>query len=89
MYDIYYYTVDGNFKMIRKIPSETGNTQVEIQLAGKLKRLVIYSYDKKMASYFAASNLSFKPNTFRPPFTNVQGGYGSFGSMNIYEKEFR
>lgn len=85
MYDIYLYTAD---KVIpnRIMQSENGDTQVEIKNIGTISpdaKLVIYAYDKNLTEYLTASNVFIKPNTYRPPFTNVTNGYGCFGSMNL------
>ena len=52
-------------------------------------QLIIYAYDQNLSEYFAAANLSFKPNTYRPPFTNVQNGYGCFWSLNLLVKNLK
>lgn len=85
MYDIYLYTAD---KIIpnRIMQSENGDTQVAINNIGSITpdaKLVIYAYDKNLTEYLTASNVFIKPNTYRPPFTNVTNGYGCFGSMNL------
>jgi hypothetical protein len=87
MYDIY-LEVNENSYTKRVVREESGNTYVEIDgpiLTGA--QLTIYAYDINLSEYFAAANLSFKPNTYRPPFSNVNNGYGCFGSMNILKKK--
>jgi hypothetical protein len=47
-----------------------------------LQKILIYSYDKNLSTYYSFSNVFIKPNTYRPPFTTVDGGYGCFGAIN-------
>ena len=91
MYDIY-LIVNGNTFTQRVVREQAGNTYVEIEFAGDINsaaQLIIYAYDQNLSKYFAAANLSFKPNTYRPPFTNVQNGYGCFGSLNLLVKNLK
>lgn len=46
-------------------------------------QLIIIGYDRNFAEYASSPNVFIKPNTYRPPFTTVEGGYGCFGSMNV------
>lgn len=52
-----------------------------------LQKMLIYSYDINLSTYYSFSNVFIKPNTYRPPFTTVEGGYGCFGAINelVYE----
>jgi hypothetical protein len=84
LYDI--YLINGSNQFTQRIaPSGSGNTLVTIStgspVAGAV--LLIYAYDKNLSEYFTQSNLFIKPNTYRPPFTTVENGYGCFGSLNI------
>lgn len=47
-----------------------------------LQKMLIYSYDKNLTTYYSFSNVFIKPNTYRPPFTTVEGAYGCFGAIN-------
>ncbi|MDA3823604.1 MAG: hypothetical protein PF450_13475 [Bacteroidales bacterium] len=47
-----------------------------------LQKKLIYSYDKNLSTYYSFSNVFIKPNTYRPPFTTLEGGYGCFGAIN-------
>jgi len=51
---------------------------------GRLKdgRPMNLKYDKNMVEYITTSNTFFKPNAFRPAFSTVDGGYGTFGAIS-------
>lgn len=90
MYDAYLYIGDRQFTY-RVMQPENENTQVVIYYSGIISsdaKLVIYAYDKNLTKYFTAPNVFIKPNTYRPPFNNVENGYGCFGSMNLLVKRF-
>jgi hypothetical protein len=89
MYDIYLNTGSNTYTK-RIIKAETGNTAVEIETGDNIllhAQLTIYVYDKNLAEYFTAANVFIKPNTYRPPFSMVENGYGCFGSMNILHRQ--
>jgi len=68
----------------------SGNTPVEVDAGVPVitgDRLTVYAYDKNLSEYLTAANLFIKPNTYRPPFTTVQNGYGCFGSLNLLTKK--
>jgi hypothetical protein len=91
LYDAY-LDVNGTIYSQRIVRENNGKTNVKIEVNENIKsgaQLTLYAYDIKLSEYFAAANLSFKPNTFRPPFSNVQNGYGCFGSMNILVKKLK
>ena len=85
LYDVYLF--DESYQTVQRVlRTKNSNTSIEIDAAVPVSsnaRLVIYTYDKNLAEYFTAPNLFIKPNTYRPPFTTVQGGYGCFGSLNL------
>jgi hypothetical protein len=44
--------------------------------------LFIFAYDENLEKYYTTSNTFFKPNAFRPSFSTVDGGYGTFGGIS-------
>jgi hypothetical protein len=50
-----------------------------------LKPLVqVFSYDQNLAAYFSSITSSIiNLNSYRPPFSMVEGGVGCFGSLNL------
>lgn len=89
LYDVYLFVGRTQYTL-RILRAAAGNTPVTIdaKLSGDTSnRLVIYAYDKNLAAYFTAPNLFIKPNTYRPPFSTVQNGYGCFGSSNLMTKQ--
>ena len=88
LYDIYLF-VGSNQYYQRVLRAKTGNTSIEIDTNISIatnNKLLIYAYDKNLSEYFTAPNLFIKPNTYRPPFSTVQDGYGCFGSLNLLSK---
>jgi hypothetical protein len=89
LYDIYLF-VGSNQYYQRILRAKTGNTPIEINAnisTATNNKLLIYAYDKNLSEYFTAPNLFIKPNTYRPPFSTVQNGYGCFGSLNLLSKK--
>jgi len=43
----------------------------------------IYSYDNKLATYYANSNTALNFNKYRTTFSTLDSGFGVFGSMNV------
>ena len=85
LYDIYLFS---GFMPVftRTMKAQSGNTSITLKFNGNLSDdavLAIYAYDSKLSAYVTSPNVFFKPNTYRPPFTNVDGGYGCFGSLNL------
>jgi len=84
LYDIYLFSANDmqNKRVIRNgtdtvkidwIPEHSATWQI----------LIIGAYDRNMAKYITtATNSFFNFNTYRPPVTTVNGGYGCFGSLN-------
>ncbi len=88
LYDTYLLVNNKQYTQ-RILRTATGNTMVEIssdEPIGISAQVRVYAYDKKLAEYLTAANLFYKPNTYRPPFTSVQNGYGCFGSLNLLFK---
>lgn len=85
LYDVYLFS---NTSMLTKRFLHTRNSNLYVNWA--LERtddwhyIAIYAYDKNLASYLSTSTNSFYTfNTYRPPVTTVEGGYGVFGAMNL------
>ncbi len=88
LYDIY-LIMGNNQTNTRVLRAATGNTYVELNAGFQVNKgsiLLIYTYDKNLSEYLTAANLFIKPNTYRPPFSTVQNGYGCFGSLNLLSK---
>ncbi len=85
LYDVFLFS--GNYPIMKRVlKDQNGSTFIEIILNESLDEnafVIIYAYDANLSSYVTAPNIFIKPNTYRPPFSNVTGGYGCFGSMNI------
>jgi hypothetical protein len=87
LYDIYLFSAN-DFITKRFIHKENTPLEVEWQFEkkGDWQLMTIYAYDKNMASYLStATNSFYSFNTFRPPVTTVDGGFGVFGAMNLLE----
>ncbi len=84
LYDVYIISgLDSYFERI--VPENEEEIEVFIDFDFDLSSssyILIYGYDENLANYFAFPNVFIKPNTYRPPFTTVEGGYGCFGSLN-------
>jgi len=89
MYDVYVFS--GNyFNSARLLQSASGTTPVEISFNGDPDPdafIIIYAYDNNLSGYLTSPNIFIKPNTYRPFFSTVNGGYGCFGSMNLLIRE--
>jgi len=89
LYDVYLF-VGTNQHYQRMLRADSGNTPIEFDVDlsdTTVNKLVIYAYDKNLSEYLTAPNLFIKPNTYRPPFSTVQNGYGCFGSLNLLSKK--
>jgi hypothetical protein len=90
LYDVVLYIGSKKYSQ-RVLRATDGNTEVEFlveNINNTVRKIVIYGYDKNLSEYLTAQNLFIKPNTYRPPFSTVQNGYGCFGSLNIFSKYF-
>ncbi len=87
LYDVYLWIGEQRFAS-RVLRSETGDTKVNLKYnkgPNGEGTLFIYAYDINLAEYFTAV-ISAKPNTYQPPVSTVENGYGSFGSMNVLQQ---
>jgi hypothetical protein len=44
--------------------------------------LFVFAYDQNLEKYTTTSNIFFKPNAYRQPYSTVEGGYGTFGAIS-------
>ena len=80
------YLVSGNvYKTMRLVPGDQGTTTVTFSSTADILHgtIMIYGYDRHLASYYVTSNVSVNFNKFRKPYSTVRGGYGVFGSLNM------
>ncbi len=83
LYDIYLEIGEKEYSVRERRP-ESGDTQVLIKydkVEAVQFELKIYAYDLNLSEYITY-NISIKPNTYRLPYSTVDNGYGSFGSLN-------
>lgn len=65
------------------VGNNSENTEIEMPaLPTKPDSIVVFSYDKNLATYYLTSNTSINFNKYRVPFSTVENGYGVFGSLN-------
>lgn len=81
-----YIIQDNDFQLEKVIPETNKNTTVIIKPGWEIKKttslIYIFAYDVNLREYNTTSNTLFKPNAFRPSFSTVRGGYGSFGAIS-------
>lgn len=81
------YIVNGEqFFVEKKIPDNNHHTAFMVQPNWEIDHnnavlIYIFAYDKNLRTYITTSNTLFKPNAFRPSFSTVEGGYGTFGAV--------
>ena len=85
MYDI--YILSGNdYYIEKKIPTNGIDTEFSISpqwsVSGKSIAMFVFAYDRNLEKYYTTSNTFFKPNAYRPYFTTVDGGFGTFGAVS-------
>ncbi len=85
MYNAYLISSDSIY--VEKRVAEKGiNTKFSVNPQWKVKdksiSLFLFAYDKNLEQYQTTSNIFFKPNAYRPCFTTVDGGYGTFGAIS-------
>ena len=85
MYQV--YLIDGEHVWLeQKVPVEGNNTEFNLHtdwiISNQTCLLYIFAYDRHMEAYYTTSNTFFKPNAYRPPFSTVEGGYGTFGAVS-------
>jgi hypothetical protein len=70
---------------MRLVPGKGGVTEISFSSAIDISHgiIMIYAYDRHLASYYVTSNVSVNFNKFRKPYSTVRGGYGVFGSLNL------
>lgn len=82
-----YVIQEENVSMEYTIPSLQVDTKFTIDLEWNLtdQPVLVYvcAYDENLRKYQTTSNTFFKPNAFRPSFSTVEGGYGTFGAITI------
>ena len=70
-----------------KIPSINQDAEFSTDLEWVVSDEPIFvyvcAYDENLRKYQTTSNTFFKPNAFRPSFSTVEGGYGTFGAIAI------
>lgn len=89
LYDVFLLTNGTMLAFERMVKQEAGSTSVKLSFFGSLPTdasVLIYAYDTNLAQYVTSPNVFFKPNTYRPPYSSVDGGFGCFGSMNMLVK---
>lgn len=85
------YLVSGEeYQTLRLVPGDEGTTETGFSSARDISHgtLMIYAYDRHLASYYVTSNVSVNFNKFRKPYSTVQGGYGVFGALNMLIIEY-
>jgi hypothetical protein len=85
MYDFYLLSGE-NFCFKKTVPNKGVDTAVELKPDWDPQNgttlLFIFASDQNLEKYYTTSNTFFKPNAFRPSFTTVEGGYGTFGAIS-------
>lgn len=81
------YLIDGvNVQYEQKVPIAGAQTTFDLSFdwsANNEPRLLyVFAYDQKLEEYYTTSNTFFKPNAYRPLFSTVEGGYGTFGAVS-------
>lgn len=81
-----YIMQDEHFAMEQKIANQVNVTSFVVEANWDFSessiQLYLFAYDKNMMTYQTTSNTFFKPNAFRPSFSTVQGGFGTFGAIS-------
>jgi hypothetical protein len=85
MYDVYLLNGENYFfeksVPVKEVDSEfTLNPDWDTNVGTNI--LFIFAYDSNLEKYYTTSNTFFKPNAFRPSFSTVEGGYGTFGGIS-------
>lgn len=86
LYDVEFLVGDYTFTSRVNRP-ESGDIAVELDFSRGSEHeglLTIYAYDLNLSEYMTY-NITVKPNTYQPPYSTVNNGYGCFGSFNILE----
>ncbi len=85
MYNVYIISAD-SFYIEKRVPEKGVDTKFSInpdwEIKDKSISLFLFAYDKNLEQYQTTSNIFFKPNAYRPCYTTVEGGYGTFGAIS-------
>lgn len=85
MYHVYILS-EKNFFIEKRIPLRGVNTSFSIKPNWDLTlgdlQVYVFAYDQNLETYSTTSNTFYKPNSFRPPFSVVNGGFGVFGAIS-------
>lgn len=85
LYQIYVFE-SNQFAQIQHVPTPGKQVEIEIPLSWQPRAgsglVYIFAYDQNVRIYQTTSNTFFKPNTYRPAFSTVDGGYGVFGAIS-------
>jgi hypothetical protein len=85
MYDIYLLN-GSNYFFEKRVPQKGIDSEFSLKpewdTTQGINTLFIFAYDKNLEKYYTTSNTFFKPNAFRPSFSTVTGGYGTFGGIS-------
>ncbi len=84
MYEIYLIYSDSSVISKRYLSSTHDNIDVSIDYEAEKGRPVqmrIFGFDKNLADYLSV-NIVLKPQSYQKPFSTVNNGYGSFGSLS-------
>jgi hypothetical protein len=85
MYDIYLLNGE-HFFFSKKVPLKGVDTNFNLNpewdTTTGTNLIYIFAYDENLEKYYTTSNTFFKPNAFRPSFSTVNGGYGTFGGIS-------
>ena len=81
------YLINGENALIEQtVPVAGSNTVFDLQPDWEIGEggslLYIFAYDQNLEAYNTTSNTFFKPNAYRPLFSTVEGGYGTFGATS-------
>jgi hypothetical protein len=89
MMDIYVITESDSWPVLRVIPEDSSDTHISINMSNSylVEKVKIFSYDSKLATYYANSNTSLNFNKYRTSFSTLESGFGVFGSLNFTEIE--
>jgi hypothetical protein len=85
MYDVYLLNGD-KFFFKKSVPVKNVDSEFILQPEWDTNTgtniVFIFAYDSNLEKYYTTSNTFFKPNAFRPSFSTVMGGYGTFGGIS-------
>jgi len=89
MLDIYLLTESDGWQAARYVPEDSSDTHIIVYFPDNysIRKVKIFSYDNKLATYYANSNTSLNFNKYRTSFSTLESGFGVFGSLNFTEIE--